>query len=465
MKRKNMRPFNVLDEIGYAAGDMGGSFVNLFVDTFFLMFCTYVLGISPKWMGGLFLIARLWDAINDPIIGSFPDRWHIGKSKNKFKPYICIAMFPLALSCLFCFANVSNFSLFAKHVWVAFAYIFYGMSYTGTSMPFGSMASVITSEPIERTKLSRARAIGGTIVGYGAIAFVPQFVYNSSGKIIPDNFFCVSVAFAICSILCYFILLTFTQERIVHPKSEQKEFRYSEVLKDILKNRPLIGVMIATVGSLIYITGNSQIGNYMYKEFYHAPKIQTLVSMLNIPLILIAFPLIPRLSARFGKKKIITICAAYNLIIATFLFLVPIHNVYAYLFLSTIGNSGQVAFIMLIWAFVTDCIDYQEYRTGHRNDGSLYSIYTFSRKIGSTIASSLASFALAAIGYISGIESQSAQVAMNIRTLFTAIPVTTCVLELIGIGLIFNLTKEDSLNISKFLREKHLQNNINEESI
>jgi GPH family glycoside/pentoside/hexuronide:cation symporter len=75
-----MRKFGVRDQVGYLFGDMAGSFVNLYVDAFFLTFCTYVLGVSPYFMASLFLGSRLWDAINDPIIGSFPDRWQIGKS-------------------------------------------------------------------------------------------------------------------------------------------------------------------------------------------------------------------------------------------------------------------------------------------------------------------------------------------------------------------------------------------------
>ena len=169
MNKKQIRPFGVKDEIGYVFGDMAGSFVNLFVDAYFLIFCTNVLGISAGWMGTLFLVARLWDAINDPIMGSFPDRWMIGKSGDKFKPWIKIFMLPLALSGVLCFFNVPLEGI-ALHAYVAFAYVLYGMSYTGTSMPFGAMASVVSDDPIQRSKLSRARSIGGTIVGFTPIS-------------------------------------------------------------------------------------------------------------------------------------------------------------------------------------------------------------------------------------------------------------------------------------------------------
>ena len=125
---------------------MAGSFVNLFVDAYFLTFCTYVLGIKPGWMASLFLFSRLWDAINDPIIGSFPDRWRLGKSGNKFTPWIKLFMIPLALSGILCFSAVP-FEGVMLHVWVAAVYVFYGMCYTGTSMPFGAMANVVISRP------------------------------------------------------------------------------------------------------------------------------------------------------------------------------------------------------------------------------------------------------------------------------------------------------------------------------
>lgn len=453
-----MKKFGVRDQIGYVCGDMAGSFVNLFVDAFFLTFCTYVLGIKATWMGTLFLAARLWDAFNDPLIGSFPDRWQLGKSGDKFKPYIRIAMIPLAISGLLCFADVSSWQSTAKHAWVAFAYVFYGMSYTGTSMPFGSMASVITRDPVERTKLSRARAIGGTIVGIGALSLVPQFVFDKAGNVRADGFFRVAIVFGILSFIFYVLLLTLTTERVRQPKAQGQKFEYGKVLKSVSKNRPLLGVMLATIGSLLFITGNSQLGSFLYKEYYKVPQVMTLVSLVSIPVMILCFPLIPKVSGKFGKKNVILFCSAYNLVLAFILFLVPIPNVYLFLVINTLAGSGQTAFMMLIWAFVTDCIDYQEYQTNERSDGSLYSIYTFSRKLGSTLASTLASFALGALGYISGIEAQTPAVASSIRSLCTAIPVVTCVLELIGIGLIYNLNKEKTDTMYAELKKRRSTN-------
>lgn len=451
-----MRKFGVRDQVGYLFGDMAGSFVNLYVDAFFLTFCTYVLGVSPYFMASLFLGSRLWDAINDPIIGSFPDRWQIGKSGDKFKPYIKIAMFPLALSVILAFYDVSAWSSNAKHIWIVAAYIFYGMSYTGTSMPYGSLVAVITDNPVERTKLSRARSFGGLIVGAGFLSIVPQVVFDKEGNVVPENFFYIAIAFAALSLLSYVVTLKLTTERIRQPKVKDEKFNYGKVLRSVLKNRPLIGVMVATVGSLLYITGNSQLGAYIYKEYYQAPQVLTFVTLSMIPMMLIAFPIIPKLSGKYGKRKLILVSTDVNFVFALFLLLVPIKNVYLFLVLYTLANAGQTVFMMIIWALVTDTLDYHEYITGERSDGSLYSIYTFSRKIGSTLASTLASVMLGLVGFVSGAASQAPAVAENIRTLTTAVPVITTLLQLIGIGLIFNLSKERMDEIQIELKERRL---------
>lgn len=324
---KKTRPFGVLDQVGYVCGDMAGSFVNLFVDAYFLTFCTYVLGINPAWMATLFLVARLWDAINDPIMGSFPDRWRLGKSGDKFKPWIKLFMIPLALSGILCFSKVS-FTGVALHAWVAFVYILYGMSYTGTSMPFGAMT-------------------------------------------------------------------------------------------------------IASLGSL--------------------------------PVMIICFILVPKIVAKFGKRNVILVMSAYNLVLSALILFFPIQNVMLYTILNLLATIGQTAFAMLIWALVTDCLDYSEWKMNIRSDGSMYSLYTFSRKIGSTIASTGAASALAAIGYVSGAGAvQAAATVNNIYYLVNAVPVITCILELIGIGLIFNLDQKATETMYAELAERRANGTADE---
>ena len=454
MNEKSVRPFGVKDQLGYVFGDMAGSFVNLFVDAYFLTFCTYVLGISPGWMAGLFLAARLWDAINDPIMGSFPDRWTLGKSGDKFKPWVKLFMIPLALSGVLCFANVP-FKGVALHAWVAFSYVLYGMCYTGTSMPFGAMASVVSADPIDRSKLSRARSIGGTLVGIGALSVVPVICFDKDSNILPGRFTMVAVIFGILCVVSYLLLCNLTVERVRQTSAAKEPFNYGKVLKSAFKNRPLIGVMIATVGSMLYITGYSQLKSYIYKEFYQDTSFMTLASLGSLPVMLICFIMVPKIVAKFGKRTVILVMSTYNLLLSSFILFFPIESPLVYTVLNLLATIGQTAFTILIWALVTDCLDYSEWKMNFRADRSMYSLYTFSRKIGSTIASTGAASALAAIGYVAGAGAvQSASTINNIYYLVNAIPVITCILELIGIGLVFNLDKKKTAEMYAALAER-----------
>ena len=438
---KSVRPFSAKDSWGYVFGDMAGSFVNLYVDAYFLTFCTYCLGISATWMAGLFLFARLWDAINDPIIGSFPDRWHLGKSPDKFTPWIKLFMIPLALSGVLCFFKVPLEGI-ALHAFVAFAYIFFGMSYTGTSMPFGAMANVVTVDPVERSKLSRARSVGGGLVGAVALGMVPVICYKDNQPI-PERFTLLAAVFGICSVVSYLLLCTLTKERVREEKSEGEKFEFWKVLKMVLKNRPLIGVMVATIGSMLVITGSSQTYGYIYKEVYGNAALATISMACSMPFMIVVFPLIPKMVKKFGKRDVILYTAALSFIFSVVRLFIYIENVWVYTALNIMTLLGQTAFTMLIWALVSDCLDYSEWKTGFRSDGSMYSMYTFSRKIGSTIASSGLAFSLGLVGYVSGENVvQTTEAVKGIYYICNAIPTICYALILIGIGLIFNLDKK-----------------------
>lgn len=461
MEQKESRKFGIRDQIGYFFGDLGGSMVNLYIGAFFLMFATYVLGIDPKWMAGLFLFAKIWDAVNDPMIGSLPDRFRIGNSGDKFKPYIKIAMVPLALSGLILFADTSSWSMTMKHIWVAVGYIIYGMSYTGTSMPYGAMSTVITKDPVERTKLSRARSLGGTAIGIFFMPIVAMFIWNEDQSPNAKAYFIFAIIAGILCVIFYMLLLALTTERYSHTETKTsgketagEKYSFMQAVKGILSNRPLIGIMIASVGSAFAASSQITLSSYIYKEYYGMPKVFSLSSLVNIPVMLVCFSLIPKLSGKFGKQKLVIGGIIYNMVFSLILFLFPIANPYVYLVLSTLCNVGQTVFMMLVWAFVNDCIDYQEYKTHTRNDGTTYSIYTFSKKVGDSLAGSGVTFLLGMTGFVAGVSTQEAAVGGNIRNLATITPVIACVVQLIGMLFIYNLNKEKTEEVYAELKRR-----------
>ena len=158
---------------------------------------------------------------------------------------------------------------------------------------------------------------------------------------------------------------------------------------------------------------------------------------------IVVFPLIPKLVSKYGKRNVILITSAISFAVCLLKVVFYIENVILFTALNIISMIGQTAFTMLIWALVSDCLDYSEWKTGFRSDGSMYSMYTFSRKIGSTIASSGIAASLSLVGYVSGQNVvQTPEAVTGIYYICNLIPLLCYLFQLIGIGLIFNLNKE-----------------------
>lgn len=451
-----MRKFGVRDQIGYALGDIGGSFVNLYIGGFFLIFCTYVLGVSPYFMGTMFLLGKFFDAACNIIMGTLPDRWKLGKSGDKFLPYINISKWILAASCLLAFADVSSWSSTAIHVWVVFVYLFFCVAYTADSIPYGSLASVITNDPVERTKLSRARAIGGMVVGLGFLSFVPMFIYDKAGAVVSEAFFYIAIVFSILSVLAYTGLVKLTTERIRDNQAagEQSQYRFKDAFKVAIKNRPLLGMMIASVGSLLIINGISQLAPIVFAERYHMPGAFAINSFISIGITLVLFAVIPKLVAKFNKRNLVIVTSCFSIAATTVLTLVTIENVYLFMVLYNLATIGSAVFVMVVWALVTDCIDYSEYQTGTHYEGTLYSLYSFARKVGMGLGSAIGSYALGWVGFVSGEKSQSAEVANGILKMYTAMPIAAFIIILIGVALIYNLNTHKTNEMYAALKER-----------
>ncbi|RFB15198.1 MFS transporter [Bacillus sp. HNG] len=460
MEKKQVRKFGFRDQFVYMLGDVGGGFANLYIGAFFLLFATSVLGVSPYFMGTLFLVARIFDAVTDVIMGSIPDRWRLGKSGDKFLPYINISKWLLAASILISFADVSSWSSTAIHVWVVFVYLFYGIAYTADSIPYGSLAAVITDDPIERTKLSRARSVGGMVVGIGFLSFVPMFIYDKSGNLVPEMFFYISIVFSILSVLAYTGLVKLTTERIRDdkPVGTKPDYKFADALKAALKNRQLLGMMVASVGSLIMINGVQQLAAIVFSEYYNKPSAFAINSFLQMGVTLVLFIFVPTLVKKFGKRNMVISTASFSLIASTLLTIFIIENVYVYIVAYNIATIANMVFVMIVWALVTDCLDFTELQTGKRYDGTLYSIYSFSRKVGMGIGSALGSYALGWVGFVSGQTSQSQEVAEGVLRMYNGLPILSFLLMIIGIALIFNLNSTKAQEMYATLKERRAQN-------
>ena len=157
-----LRPFGMRDKIGYAMGDMGCGFSFQIVATFMQLFYLQYIGIKATDYAVIILISKLWDAINDVLIGNLVDTKRIGK-KSKYKPWILVGGIGLVFLTVMIFVPVTAFPYWGKYAWCLLSYCLWSVAYTMVNVPYGSLHSVISDVPEHRTALSTLRSIGASL--------------------------------------------------------------------------------------------------------------------------------------------------------------------------------------------------------------------------------------------------------------------------------------------------------------
>lgn len=455
---KNMssgKSFGMGDKVGYMLGDFGNSLLFNFIGSYLLVFYTDAFGISAAAVGTLMMVSRIWDAINDPMMGVIVDKRKAGKN-GKFRPYIKYAGLPLGIFTILTFLVIPNMPENMKLPYAYITYIGFGMAYTAINIPYGSLASVMTSDPVERTSLSTFRNLGSTFSMILLMGLTPKLIFEADNSVSVKGFLIAAVIYAIVANVCYQLTYKMTTERVVHEVKENEVEKASlmETIKYLVKNKALIGLIVASLGTLTAMFLPNALNTYLFKDYFQAPGLLGLAGMVGMLAIFVALPLTTKLVSKFGKKNV----AAYTLIISIVAYgimvFVPNKNPMVYIALTTVSGIGTAFFNMLIWALVGDTIDYQEYITGKREEGTVYAAYSLARKLVQAIVGSVGGFALAAIGYQSGVATQTAEVAESIRMIITAIPFAGLIIGFLAMKFIYNLNDKKLEEIEAELKRR-----------
>lgn len=263
---KHPNAISISEAIGYLFGDMGNLFVLTFVSTYLKVFYTDCLlpghGASAAKISTdltvLFLIIRLWDAINDPLWGIIVDTRRPTKN-GKFRPYLMTVSVPLGISTALCFLNVQNY-ISSYAMLLAFAYItycVYGMLYTAINIPYGSLASAITDDPEGRTLLSTMRSIGAGVGGAAVTLVAQSIIYDDGTKLNPEKTFVAVCVLSALSIAAYMTCYKTTKERVLY-SPEKKKVNLKLTYGSLFKSRPFLTVTIAG----LVISGLLQFGSF-----------------------------------------------------------------------------------------------------------------------------------------------------------------------------------------------------------
>lgn len=447
LEKDRVKPFGMQDKIGYMLGDLGNDMFFQFISGYLMLFYTDVLGITAGAVGTMLIIARIWDAINDPMMGTFIDRRPAGKN-GKFRPYLIYAALPVTCMGFLVFTKIPGIPENMKLVYAYVTYIGFGMCYTAYNIPYGSLASVMTNDPVERTSLSTFRSIGAMVAGIIIMLIVPKLIFVD-GVASASGFMKAAAIFVILSNICYFAAFKLTTERVKHEVNTNKEkTSIVDTLKTLLKNRALVGIMLATFGMMVSQFGAQALTPYLYKDYFAQPELISLASGVGMVSSFIILPFLTPLVAKFGKKELACGTMVIAILAYLALFLIPTKNAYVFMAINFVASVGIGFFNVLIWALVGDAIDYQAYLSGKREEGIVYASYSLVRKLGQAIAGGVGGFALTFIGYKAGAATQTAEVALGIKNVITILPVLSTVLAFLAMTFIYNLSKSKLVEIN-----------------
>ena len=450
-----MRDFSMKDKIGYTLGDLGCCCTEQFRAMFLTVFYTLVLKINPIHVGTILLITKIWDAINDPIIGAIIDA-RKAKAGKKFIPWMRAFSIPCAILMCIGFLNVSNWDYGFKLAYVLITYVLYESMYTCVNVPFGSLSSVMTDDTNHRTDLSRYRSLGGTIFMTVIVIVGPLFLYKDNQPV-ASNFLLLAIICACISVFCIQVTCVWCKERVEIPDVEREKINYFQVLKNISKNRALLGVIIASLVGMIAASVVNGLNTYIFKDYFGNVKLMSISGMLSTVYAIITFIGTKFVANKFGKKEWCMYGAGFAAIVYGVLFFLPIKNPIMFIAINGICYIGASGFQILIWAMVNDSIDYQELKTGTRNESIVYSTYSFFRKIAAALSASLSSFILAFIGYNVNAATQTPEVISNLWKSYTGIYSLGYVIAILSLFFIYPLTKkktEEMLQELSIKREK-----------
>jgi len=429
--KANPDKIGLKDGAGYMFGDLGNMLVLAFVTTFIKVFYTDVLLISASKLVTLFLIVRLWNALIDPLWGLIIDSRKPGPD-GKFRRYLKLIAIPLSAAAVMCFVNIRQLGVTGDGIILVYAYVSYtvfGTLYAGMNIPYGSLASVITDDPDGRTLLSTFRSVGSGIGGAPITIILPMILYvnveidgQKMQAFSGSRAILCGVAVAAMAVLAYFSCYRMTKERVKSPAVPPKtDIRVT--YGSLAKSMPFITLTVASV----FMSGMVEFQSlyqYLFKGYFMQPKLVSLHTISNYLPMAMMILFTGKLTARFGKKELCSFGLGITVLTSLLIMIIrPEENqLWLYLLLSFVNGFGLSFLSIVIWAMVTDVIDYQEYLNGRNDESSIYAVYSFARKIGQTIACSGGMALLAWAGYDGANLIQKAGVGDRILTMCTVVP-------------------------------------------
>lgn len=454
--------YGMLDNLAYAAGDLGCNMSFALKGTL-IIFWTQFMKMPSLWYSALLLIVQIWDAINDPIIGSMVDADKKQYKRNKFLQYIFVGSIGLLVAGALCFVPLPNLSLPIKCIVFVAGYVIWDAFYTVANVPYGSLLSLISSDTGDRASLSAWRSVGSLLGNMLPMILLPLLIYDAEDNIIGERVFFVALIMGIFGFLCFQFMIKNTVIRVnkdIQVSDEPVKFNVFEALKNFAKNRPAVGATVAAMGMFLGMQGATAANTVVWQSYFNNVQISGLVSAFAMIPIVVFTPIARKMVVKYGKKELATIGALISVFACIGLLVLPItpdgKGIAMWIICQLFNSLGMGIYSTVSWSMMGDAIDYNEWKNGTREEGTVYAMHSFFRKLSQGMGPSAVLIIMVVLGYVEANEgNQLYDVALNMRYLVPALYLLSAILMFVGLSVIYNLDKKATEQMKTELAQKH----------
>ena len=452
-------PLSRITKLAFGLGDLGPAIVTAINGFFLNAFLLEVAGVPPASAAAIFLIVKIWDAINDPIIGTLSDRTNTRWGRRR--PWLLFGAIPFALG-YFLHWLVPDLTPAGKFWYYLFVALLLDTAYTAVNVPYTAMTPELSDDYDERTSLNAYR-FSFSILGGSLAAFVHTMIIGSfTGEAVLRGYAISAAIWAALIILSNVITFSFTNESHLH--GEQPEgpgFFAGMVLA--FKNRAFIYVTFIYLLSWLAIQF-VQNNLFLYVKYWVEAENQFQWLLLLLQFGSFFFVLVwARLSERLGKQRVYYLGTAFWIAAAVLLYFVPRGGLTLLYVVAPVASVGVAVCYLIPWSMLPDVVDLDELETGHRREGIFYGFFVFLQKLGISVGIALSNLILAGTGYIkpeyagAPVAPTQPQAVLSALRLFVSLaPIVILLLSYVAVWL-YPITREKHAEIQARLARRAAQ--------